>query len=84
MRAYIFGSGLFTSITSGLGLLRSLRGGEPFTWRTALLFASWGISLALAIGTIVDIKRLQHGRGVPPGSPALGKDEQKREKKLRV
>lgn len=84
MRAYIFGSGLFSTITSGMSLLKSVRGGEPFTWRTALLLASWGISLALAIGTIVDIKRVQTGRGVPAGSPALGRDEEKREKRLRA
>ncbi|MFT4135218.1 hypothetical protein [Microbacterium sp.] len=83
MRAYIFGSGLFATITSGMSLLRSVRGGEPFTWRTAMLLASWGISLALAIGAIVDTKRANAGQAVPPESPLVSKEQKQLRKRLR-
>ena len=75
MRSYLFGSGLLTAITGGLTLLRSLRSNDPFTWRTALAWLSWGISLALAIGAIVDTRRAKRGRLVPSDSPVSGKED---------
>lgn len=57
MRKYVFGTGIIGAVTSGLALMRDLREGEPFTWRTALIWASWGITVALAIGTISDIRQ---------------------------
>ena len=77
MRKYIFGTGLLSAITSGLTLLRSLRSNEPFTWRAALGWLSWGITLALAIGSIVDTRRAGRGRLVAGDSP-ISKGEQKR------
>ena len=53
MRKYLFGTGLFTAITGGMTLLRGMREDAPFTWRSALGWLSWGISLALAVGAIV-------------------------------
>ena len=58
MRKYLFGTGLITAIMSGVSLLRGLRSDETFTWRTALAWLSWGITLALVIGTIVDTRRI--------------------------
>lgn len=77
MRKYLFGTGIITAFTGGLTLLRALREQEPFTWRTALAWASWGISLALAIGAIVDVRRASRGQLVAGDSPVHG-----REKKL--
>lgn len=77
MRKYLFGTGLLTAITGGLTLLRGLRTNEPFTWRTALAWLSWGISLALAIGAIVDVRRASRGELIAGDSPVHG-----REKKL--
>jgi len=57
MRKYVFGTGIIGAITSGLALMRDLREGQPFTWRTALIWLSWGITVALAVGTIVDVRR---------------------------
>ncbi|MDL9980129.1 hypothetical protein [Microbacterium candidum] len=57
MRKYVFGTGIIGAVTTGLEMLRQLRDGQPFTWRTALIWASWGITLALAIGAIVDVRR---------------------------
>ncbi|WP_374974635.1 hypothetical protein ACEYYH_12065 [Microbacterium trichothecenolyticum] len=77
MRKYLFGTGLLTAITGGLTLLRGLRENEPFTWRMALAWLSWGISLALAIGAIVDVRRASRGELIANDSPIHG-----REKKL--
>ncbi len=82
MRAYLFGSGLLTSITSGVTLLRGLRNDEPFTWRTALAWLSWGISLALAIGAVVDTRRAKRGHLVPGDSPIKGKEQKLMKKRL--
>ncbi|GAA5208147.1 hypothetical protein [Microbacterium kyungheense] len=77
MRKYLFGTGIITAFTGGLTLLRALRENEPFTWRTALAWASWGISLALAVGAIVDVRRASRGHLIAGDSPVHG-----REKKL--
>ncbi|GAA4355136.1 hypothetical protein [Microbacterium rhizosphaerae] len=57
MRRYIFGTGIIGAVTTGLAMLRELREGQPFTWRTALIWLSWGITVALAVGAIVDRRR---------------------------
>ncbi|MFT3799422.1 hypothetical protein [Microbacterium sp.] len=61
MRKYLFGTGIITAVTSGLALLRETRGGVPLTWRQALLWVSWGITFAFAIGAIVDVRRNERG-----------------------
>lgn len=68
MRKYLFGTGLFSAITGGVTLLRSARSDEPFTWRTALAWLSWGITMALAIGAVVDSYRGARGRLVADDS----------------
>lgn len=74
MRKYLFGTGIIGAITSGLSLLRALRDEERFTWRTGLAWLSWGITLALAVGAIVDTRRAQHGRLAPADSPVAGRE----------
>lgn len=83
MRTYVFGTGIISAATSGLALLRSARGGEPFTWRQALAWAAWGITLALAVGSIVDEYRARRGHLVAPDSPAYDKQHKLLEKHLR-
>ncbi|GAA1961966.1 hypothetical protein [Microbacterium aquimaris] len=82
MRQYLFGTGILSAVTGGMTLLRSIRNDEPFTWRTALAWASWGISLALAIGAIVDTRRAARGHTVPQDSPVHGKEEKLMKKRL--
>ena len=77
MRKYLFGTGIITAFTGGMTLLRALRENEPFTWRTALAWLCWGISLAIAIGAIVDVRRASRGGLIANDSPVHG-----REKKL--
>lgn len=83
MRNYLFGTGVFSAVLGGVTLLRSLREGQQFTWRTALGWLSWGISAALAIGAIVDLRRQHRGRPVPPDSPVADAKVKKREKAMR-
>lgn len=72
MRKYLFGTGIISAVTSGMALLRGARGDVPFTWRQALAWLSWGITLALSIGTIVDTYRASRGRLVATDSPVAG------------
>ncbi|ALJ20040.1 hypothetical protein [Microbacterium sp. No. 7] len=75
MRKYVFGTGIISAVTSGLALLRATRGGQPFTWRHALAWLGWAITLAYAIGAIVDERRVSHGVEVAPDSPAHVKQQ---------
>jgi hypothetical protein len=83
MRKYLFGTGLLTAFTGGLTLLRGMREDAPFTWRTALGWISWGISLALAIGAIVDIRRASRGGAIAPDSPIHGQEQKLQKNRLR-
>ncbi|KAA9086960.1 hypothetical protein [Microbacterium radiodurans] len=74
MRKYLFGTGLLSAITGGITLLRSMKNDEPFTWRTALAWLSWGITLALAIGSVVDSYRGARGKLIAGDSP-VDRDE---------
>lgn len=53
------------------------------TWRAVLAWASWGITLALAIGAIVDLRRAEKGIDVAVDSPIAAKQikEAKKEAK---
>ncbi len=76
MRRYLFSTGLLGAIVGGLTLLRGLRDREdPFTWRTALAWVSWGITATLAIGATVDTYRAGRGRLAPSDSPVSGKEQ---------
>ncbi|MBS1672343.1 MAG: hypothetical protein JSS74_00045 [Actinobacteria bacterium] len=68
MRNYLFASGLFGAITGGIALLRGTRD-APVTWRAVLAWASWGITIALAIGAIVDFRKDERGEDVAYDSP---------------
>lgn len=51
MRKYLFNAGFISSLTSGVPVLKATKSG-PRDWRLALLWASWGIGVALALGAI--------------------------------
>lgn len=80
MRKYLFGTGIIGAITSGIALLRGVRG-EQFTWRTVLAVLSWGLTLALAIGTMVEVRREAEGEVFEPAEAS--KEEQRRIKRMR-
>ncbi|GAA1728226.1 hypothetical protein [Microbacterium paludicola] len=73
LRKYLSGTGLIGTLTSGYALLRGANA-QKFTWRTGLGWVSWGITLALTIGTIIDIRNASRGRTVSEDSPIHGKE----------
>lgn len=75
MRKYLFGTGLITAVMGGITLLRGLRSEDRFTWRVGLAWLSWAISLALVIGTIVDVRRASMGKLIDTDSPIAPKAE---------
>ena len=83
MRKYLFGTGIISAVTSGMALLRGARGDVPFTWRQALAWISWGITLALSIGTIVDTYRASRGKLIAGDSPVVNDERKLLEKRLR-
>jgi len=83
MRKYLFGTGIISAVTTGLALLRGLRGDVPFTWRQALALLSWGITLALSVGTIVDTYRASRGKFVDTDSPVAGSEQKLLKRHLR-
>ena len=83
MRTYLFRTGLFSALLGFGTLLRALRSGQPFTWRTGLAWLSWGITLALAIGAIVDTRRAARGGLVPVDSPVSGREQKLLRRRLR-
>ncbi len=83
MRKYLFGTGLIPALTTGLTLLRGARGDVRFTWRQALAWLSWAITIALTIGTIVDTYRAGRGALVAEDSPVHGSEQHLLEKRLK-
>jgi hypothetical protein len=53
MRKYIFSGTLLSALFSGWGVLQTSRKG-PHDWRLVLMWISWGLSLAIAVGTVVE------------------------------
>ncbi|MDQ4212493.1 hypothetical protein [Microbacterium capsulatum] len=83
MRNYVFASGLFSAVTSGIALLRGSRD-APITWRALLAWASWGITIALAIGAIVDMRRDERGEVVAYDSPVAATQLKRARKQLKA
>ena len=81
MRRYLFGTGLVSSLVSGVSLLRSVRE-QDFTWRTALGLISWGITLALAVGPL--ILHLRAHTCPPRGAASLVPDDRTKLLKNRI
>ena len=53
MRKFIFSSSVIGALFSGWSTLQVTRQG-PRDWRLALMWLSWALSLAIAIGTVLD------------------------------
>jgi hypothetical protein len=62
MRKYLFNGSMISAVFGGISALQATRQG-PRDWKLILLWLSWGISLALAISTVVDeSKQAEIGR----------------------
>ena len=83
MRNYLFASGLFSAITSGIALLRGTRD-APITWRAVLAWLSWGITIVLAVGAIVDYRRDERGESVAYDSPVAPVQYKRARKELKA
>jgi hypothetical protein len=53
MRKFIFNGTVLSAIFGGLGALRATRKG-PRDWRLLLIWVSWGITVAIAVGTVIE------------------------------
>lgn len=51
MRRFLFNTTLLGAIFGGVGTLRTTLSG-PRDWRLLLAWISWGIAIAIAIGTV--------------------------------
>ncbi|MBF4568802.1 hypothetical protein ITJ57_08465 [Plantibacter sp. VKM Ac-2880] len=62
MRKYLFNGSMISAVFGGISALQATRQG-PRDWKLILLWLSWGISLALAISTVLDeSKQAEIGR----------------------
>jgi hypothetical protein len=52
MRKYLFNTQLLGAVVGGWSTLQATRNG-PRDWRLALMWAGWGIGVAVAVGTII-------------------------------
>jgi hypothetical protein len=73
---YLFSTGLIAAVSAGISLLRGTRQ-EPITWRSALSWLSWAITMALAVGATVDMRRARRGARVDADSPQSVKKSKK-------
>jgi hypothetical protein len=56
MRKFLLSPGIWTSLFGAVGLARSTKEG-PRDWRLVLMWVSWGIAVALAVGTVLERSR---------------------------
>jgi len=52
MRKYILNGAMVSAVFSAWNVISTTRHG-PRDWRLALMWASWGISVAIAVGTVM-------------------------------
>jgi len=52
MRKYIFSGTVISAVFGGLSTVQATRNG-PRDWRLALMWISWGLTVAIAVGTVV-------------------------------
>ncbi|RFA08479.1 hypothetical protein B7R54_04005 [Subtercola boreus] len=51
MRKFIFNSSIIGAIASGFAVIQTTRRG-PRDWRLVLMWASWALTVALAVGSV--------------------------------
>lgn len=53
MRKFILNTSVLSAVASGWGVVQTTRRG-PRDWRLVLMYVSWGISVAIAVGTVIE------------------------------
>lgn len=72
LRKYLFNGVLVSALISGLGALRQQRK-APADWRTVLTWASWLLTLIVAIGTVrIESQRADEPKAKKGPEPATG------------
>lgn len=56
MRKFLLSPGIWSSLFPVIGIVRATREGRR-DWRTVLMWVSWGIGVALAVGAVLDKDR---------------------------
>jgi len=56
MRKFILNTSVLSSVFSAFGVVQATRRG-PRDWRLVLMWVSWAISVAIAIGTVIEESR---------------------------
>ena len=56
MRKFLLTPGFWTSLFPVIGIARATKDG-PRDWRLILMWVSWGISVALTVGTVLERSR---------------------------
>jgi hypothetical protein len=56
MRKFIFNTSVLSSLFGAVGLIQTTRNG-PRDWRLILMWISWGATVAIAVGTVVENTR---------------------------
>lgn len=74
MRKYFSGTGMISVALSAYALLKGMKG-QAFTWRTAIAWLSWALSLAFSLGILSENRKQVRGLGVE--APTLSKEEAK-------
>lgn len=74
MRKYFSGTGVLSVVLSAIALLKGMRG-QAFTWRTAIAWLSWALTLAMSIGIFSENRRA--ARGIAVEHPEQSKEERK-------
>lgn len=53
MRKYLLNGAILSSVFGAVGVIKTSKDG-PRDWRLALMWISWGISVAIAVGTVIE------------------------------
>lgn len=62
MRKFILNTSVLSALFGGFGVVQTSRRG-PRDWRLILMWISWGISVAIAVGTVIqDGRELENER----------------------
>lgn len=56
MRRFIFNGAVLGAAFSAVSVINASRNG-PRDWRLALMWVSWGISVVVAVGTVIEESR---------------------------
>jgi uncharacterized membrane protein YfcA len=71
LRKYLMNGAIISSVLSGVSAIRASRKG-PTDWRTVLTWIAWGLTLAVAIGTVrIESQELDPNAPKPSLGPKL-------------